>query len=218
MEKAGKRKRAALCVMALTAAVALMCGCSGNKAAKSVDSDQAKTAAEQVSGGNSAEESGTEKPVRRTVQLDLSDEENEETVLDFGSVFGGIEIETDENGELVDSGQGGSVWYKVTDSRFATYNRLSRFVRKSMSSDEAGEFLATANTYFITSDDGLYFVDGAGGRTISASKRYVMSGGSAVKVSSSHTAECRKKYGISRSSVEFVKSDGVWKLSRFSFS
>lgn len=217
MEKTGKTKQkkyVTLAVMAALFAVSLMCSCTGGGAAKSVNSEPAKASAEQLSGGSTSAENSMEKTVRRTVQIDLSDEEEEETVLDFGSEtpFGGIEVETDENGELVCTEQGTSIWYKVTDSRFGTYNQLSRFVRRNMSSSEASDFLSQANVYFITSDGGLYFVDGSGGRTISNTKRYVLSGGSTVRFSSAHTPECRKKYGITRSSVEFVKSDGTWKL------
>lgn len=227
MEKTDKnntKKRVTLLVMAVLFAVSLMGSCmsgSAAKAAKSVDSEQAKAAAEQgsaapeqLSDGNFSEQGSVEKTVKRTVQLELSDEEEEETVLDFGSEtpFGGIEVETDENGELVYRDQGTSIWYKITDSRFGTYSQLSRFVRRNMSSSEAEPFLREANVCFITSDGSLYFVEGPGGRTISSTKRYVLSGGSTIRISAAHTVECRKKYGITRSSVDFVKSDGTWKL------
>lgn len=227
MEQTGKpndKKRATLLGMAALFAVALMVSCVSGRAAKaaqSVDSAQTKAAAEQtgaavepISDGNGTGKDAVEKTVRRTVQLELSDEEDEGTLLDFGSEtpFGGIEVETDENGELVCTEQGTSIWYKVTDSRFGSYSQLSRFVRRKMSSSEAEAFLREANVYFITSNDGLYFVDGAGGRTISSTKRYVMNGGATVRFSAAHTAECRKKYGITRSSVDFVKSDNTWKL------
>lgn len=222
MKKTGKKK-AALSVTAVVFAILLLSGCSDSQASKTVDSGQVKASAEQASAEPIAEnenETKSEKAAKRTVQLDLSDEENEETVLNFGSdtVFGGIEVETDESGELVCIDQGGTVWYQVTDRRFSSYSQLSRFVRKNMSSGEADTFLREADAYFVTDSGSLYLVDGAGGRTISNTKRYVMNGGSAVKVSASHTAECRRKYGITRSSVDFVKSEGTWKLDSIHYS
>ena len=211
-KKTNKKKNITLAVMSAVFAVSLMCSCGGG-ATKSVDSEHAKSSAGQTSADNIEE---PEKEPKRTVQLYLSDEdEHKVTVLDFGedSAFGGIEVETDEEGELVCVDKGGSIWCKITDSRFGTYSKLSRFARKHMGSGEADKFLQEADVYFVTSNGNLYFVDGSGGRTISSNKRYVMNGGSTVQISSTHTAECRKKYGITRSSVDFVKSDGKWKLS-----
>lgn len=198
------KKRAALAVACVILALSPMCGC-GDGAAKSVDSERAKV---------SADGTEYEKSVRRTVQLNLSDEDEEDTVLDLGadSVFGGIEVETDENGELVYSDQGSSIWYKITDSRFGTYSKFSRFARKSIGSAKADQFMNEADAYFTTNNGSLYFVVGAGGRAVSSTKIYVMNGGSTIRINCTHTSECRKKYGITRSSADFVKSNGTWTL------
>ncbi len=211
------KKRITLAAMAALFAVSLLCSCAGGKTTGQETVSQSQTTAavsdEKISDG--AEKNDKTETSETKATKVPSQTANENIVLNVGAdtVFGGIEVETDENGELVGTEQEDTLWYKITDKRFGTYRKLSRFTKEHMKTAKANEFLKEANVCFITKNDGLYFVVGAGGKSIESSKRYVLDGGSRIRVTSDHTPACVKKYGITRSTVEFVKSEGTWKLS-----
>lgn len=205
--RALKFNQAAALIVALLMMAAL-CGCSGKQAAKSVDNAAQKTAA-------AAETETASRSVRPVVQDDDSTDEDNGTVIAFGAdtAFGGIAMETDENGELVYQEADGAVWYKVTDERFTSYRKLRRFVNGKIDS----KFMTQISSFFVEKDSELYFVDGVDGREIASSKRYYFNnydakGDDKITLSASHTPECRKKYGLSRSHIDFVKTSGQWKL------
>lgn len=219
------KKRMTLAVMAALLAASLVCGCSDGKSGK-VSHGQTKAVSEtstgQVSDGseeNGKESDKTDATEKRTVQSEIP-EENTGVTLDVGvdSPFGGIAVETDENGELVYTEEDGEIRYLITDSRFGTYRKFSRFAKDHMKTKKATAFLTEANRCFITIGGKLYFVDGASGRTVDTSKRYVMDGGAKIRVMAEHTEESVKKYHVTRSVTEFVKVDGAWKLSKIHYS
>ena len=202
--------------------VMLLCGCGG-KTGK-VDHESVKTSSEETAGQTTevtGEDDSTQQtaPTRRTIQTEMPEDDNS-VRLDFGteSVFGGIAMETDENGELVYTEEEGEIRYYITDKRFTTYRKFSRFARDHMKSKKAAAFLEEANRCFITIDGKLYFVDGANGRTVENSKRYVMDGGTVIRVIAEHSEQSIKKHHVARSVTEFVKVDGVWKLFSLTLS
>lgn len=200
----GARKRFFVCLLALLCAAALMSGCDGGK--KAVKDGQ-PTATHTISDGTASVKPSDEKQAGKEDAGQSAD-----IWMDFESTFGGIAVETDENGELVSSVQDGMLRCRVTDSRFPTYRKLVREARRVMSKSKAETWLRRADVYFITMDDGLYFVNGWGGRSVESTRQYVTDGGARMRINAAHTAECRKKFDISRSTVDLVRTDGTWKL------
>lgn len=195
----GARRRFFVCLLALLCAAALMSGCDGGK--KAVKGGQ-PTVTHTISDGDGDEKQAGKEDADQSADI----------WLDFESAFGGIVVETDENGELVSSVQDGMLRCKVTDSRFPTYRKLAKEARRVMSKSKAETWLQRADVYFITMDDGLYFVNGWGGRSVESTRQYVTDGGARMRINAAHTAECRKKFDISRSTVDLVRTDGKWKL------
>ena len=74
---------------------------------------------------------------RAAEQAAQREKENQGTLLDFGenTPFGGIEVETDENGELVISEEDSAVWFKITDKRFQTFRRFKQFTTRNVGTD-----------------------------------------------------------------------------------
>lgn len=190
-------------VLLALAAVLMMTGCGEEKQ----ESTMIQTAAQAVQSKVAAE--------RAAQQAEQREEENQGTKLDFGgkTAFGGIEVETDENGELVMSEEDSAVWFKITDKRFKTFKKFKQFTTKKVSSD----FYQQVNPYFSFKDGAFYFVVGINGRGVESFKKYYFNdydgeGGSKITVNSTHSTASSKKYGVYRSTAAFVRHDGVWKL------
>lgn len=129
---------------------------------------------------------------------------------DFGSdsVFGGIEVESDENGEIVCTASDGALRFRITDGRFGSCGAFSAFVKKHAGA-EANERL---REYFRQTDGALFFWAGGDGRGIRSSRRYYFSHPPRLTVQVLHTDECRRKYGTAVSEVDFVRKNGSWYL------
>lgn len=197
----GKRWLAALMAAALMFAIT---GCGEDKAGETPFMQQA---AEAVQAQMAAVKSSERAAKRET--------ENEGKKQDFGAktAFKGIEIETDENGELVLVEEDGMIWVKITDKRFTTFKKLRQFVEKNISK----AYYREISGYFAWKNGSMQFVYGSSGRTIESSKKYFFNdfdgkGGSKITLNVNHAAVCRRKYGYERSSVDFVKTGKKWKL------
>lgn len=152
---------------------------------------------------------------RAAEQAEQREEENQGTKLDFGgkTAFGGIAVETDENGELVMSEEDGAVWFKITDTRFKTFKKFKQFTTKKVSSD----FYQQVNPYFSFRNGAFYFVIGINGRGVESTKKYFFNnydgeGGSKLTVNGVHSESSSKKFGVYRSTAAFIRHGNVWKL------
>ena len=180
---------------------AVFCGCDGDK--RQPDSGRKSTSAEQRYPVGSYE--------RRAAEIAASGAENpEKTVLHFGedSVFGGIRMESDENGEIICVAEGEALYFKTGDERFPSYNAFSEYVRRHAGTGE----MRRLSGYFCEKNAALYFVDGADGRGIKSSSRYYLDDASKLTVSAIHTADSRKGHGAARSEIVFTRKDGIWML------
>jgi hypothetical protein len=140
-----------------------------------------------------------------------SEEEAVGDVTDFGSksIFKGITIETDINGEIVYTQEDGEIRYRVTDTRFKSYSAMSKFVKKKAGSKAMNQY----SSYFGERNGKLCFIIGARGCEVRDFSQYYVDGSKKLNVDIIHTEESRKKYKVARSQVNFVKdSKGVWKL------
>ena len=198
-KKAG-RFTAATFMCALLLAL-LLCGCSDGK---------------NVTDGTGQDDQAAQNyPVgsyeRKAADKAASGEEDDDgEVIRFGSksIFKGIEMECDENGEIVCTEEDGALWYKITDKRFGSYRKFKNFVKQKSGSKAVDEL----SQYFGERDGALYFVDGARNRTVKDKSQYYLDDSSRLTVSVNHTEDCRKKYGLYRSHINFVRKKGVWKL------
>lgn len=189
-----------------------LAGCSKNKNAKSVDASKPKSP-DAISYVTNQVDS-----VSSNVSLTESEEANK-TVIDFGegTIFDGIGISSDENGEIVCTEINGALWYKIEDKRFSTYNKLKQYVYNSLGSKNGAKMMSNIKPYFADKDNGLYFVNGINGVGIESYKSYLLNDSNSnntlnLTVSVSHNKEYRKKTGIVRSHIDFAKEDGKWKL------
>ena len=206
LRKSNGARRFFVCLLALLCAAALLSGCgdkrntvkSGQPAATHALSDGDDKASSRAADGKQPDG-------------DTADQ-TDDVWLEFESAFGGIAVETDENGEPVSSFQDGTLRCKVTDSRFPDYRKLAKEARRVMGKSKSAAWLQRADMYFVTTDDGLYFVNGGSGRGIESTTQYVTDGGARMRINAIHTAACRKKYKLSRSAVDLVRTDGKWKL------
>lgn len=153
---------------------------------------------------------------RRAADRAASGEDPDAEIIDFGSksIFKGIRIESDENGEVVCTEADGELWYKVADKRFGTYAAFKKFVTKKSGAKALEEFAP----YFWEKEGELYFVVGAKGRSVKDRSLYYLDDATKLTVSVTHTDACMKKYGIVRSQIHFVrdKKDGsIWKLDNY---
>ncbi len=200
--KISKRKilKAAAFVLAAVMAVNLY-GCGHNGDVNPADSHVKSDTAVQNYPVGSYERKAIEK------EASGSDDSDGE-VYDFGngSIFGGIQIQSDENGEIVCAEENGMICYAIDDKRFSSYRAFARFVRRN--SDEAE--VRRLSSYFGEIDGELYFIIGAHGRNVKDITRYYDSVNLTVNVL--HTAESRKKYGIARSEICFAHDNGAWSL------
>lgn len=191
-------------VLAMLFALSL-CGCdSQKKPADSAGSDAAGSAEEQQ-----AYAVGTYE--RKAADSAASDEPDPNAVvIDFGSksIFKGIQIETDENGEIVCYESDGELQYKITDKRFCTYRQFRNFVKKKAGAKEVDRL----SQYFGERDGELCFIIGSRNRSIRDKSQYYIDDATRMIVNVIHTEECRKKYKMAGSDIAFVRKKGVWKL------
>lgn len=199
-----------LVVLLVIAMVISLASCSDDTVAKSVDASKPKA---------SATTSYTQNQVNTVSSEESADEtdESNKTVIDFGknTIFDGIGVAMDENGEIICSENDGALWYKVEDERFTTYNKLKSFVCNSLGSQKGTQFMTSVKNYFADKDDALYFVVGINGRGIKSRKSYLLSdseGTLRLTVGASHNSECIEQTGIVKSNIDFVKNDGQWKI------
>lgn len=142
----------------------------------------------------------------------LGIEEHAGEVTDFGSgsIFEGIEIESDENGEVICTQRDGALWYKITDKRFGSYSALTGFVRKKTGAGEMGAL----RLLFMQGEDGLYFTVGAKEHNVKDTRRYYFDDASRLTVIVTHQPAPGQRYRAVRSEIHFTREDGVWKLDR----
>ena len=132
-------------------------------------------------------------------------------MMTFGSntIFKGIAIETDINGEIVFTQEEGELRYRVTDTRFKTYSAMSKFVKKKSGSKAMNQYSA----YFGERNGKLCFIVGARGCEVRDFSQYYLDGAKTLNVDVIHTEDSRNKKHVARSQINFVKdSKGVWKL------
>ena len=133
-------------------------------------------------------------------------------VTDFGeeSIFGGIQVESDDNGEPVCTESDGALRFRITDKRFISIGSLTAFVKKHSGAAEAERM----RVFFREREGALYLTLGEDGRNVKYWRRYYMNDPVRLTVQAVHSDACRRKYGVLRSDVCFVQEDGVWKLDR----
>lgn len=186
-----------------------LAGCSDDNAAKAVDANQPKSSVTTSYNSNPVNNASSEE------EVDEAGNENK-TVIDFGenTIFEGICVAADDNGEIVCTEIDGALWYKVEDDRFATYNKLKRFASNALGSKKSAELMSDIKNYFVDRDDGLYFVNGINGRGIESRKSYLLNESDSLRliVSVLHDRECKKQTSITKSNIDFVKKDGQWKI------
>lgn len=186
-----------------------LAGCSDDNATKAVDANQPKSSVTTSYNSNQVNNASSEE------EIDEAENENK-TVIDFGenTIFEGIGVAVDANGEIVCTEIDGALWYKVEDDRFSTYNKLKRFVSNALGSKKSAELMSDIKNYFVDRDDGLYFVNGINGRSIENRKSYLLNESDSLRliVSVSHDRECKKQTGITKSNIDFVKKDDAWKI------
>ena len=144
-----------------------------------------------------------------------SQEVVEGVVTDFGSksIFKGITVETDINGEVVCTEVDGELRYKIKDKRFTSYYSLKKFVTKKSGKKSGSKAMNKYSPYFGERDGKLYFIIGANNRSIRDYSQYYLDGSKKLTVDVIHTEESRKKRSVARSQINFVKNKkGEWKL------
>lgn len=134
----------------------------------------------------------------------------EVTEFGEGSIFGGITVEADENGEPVCEESDGTLWFKITDRRFSSCRVFAGFVRKHSGTREAERL----RPFFRDREGRLCFAVGENGKKIKRWRRYYINDPPRLTVQAVHSDDCVKKYGLSRSEIVFVKEDDAWKLDR----
>jgi len=152
---------------------------------------------------------------REVADKSSSQEAIEGVVTDFGSksIFKGITVETDINGEVVCTEVDGELRYKIKDKRFSSYYSLKKFVTKKSGKKSGSKAMNKYSPYFGERDGKLYFIIGANNRTIRDYSQYYLDGSKKLTVDVIHTEESRKKRSVARSQINFVKnSKGEWKL------
>lgn len=201
-------KKLIACLLMTLISVSLA-GCSNDNAAKAVNANQPKSSVSMSYNSNQVDNASSEE------ETDEVENENK-TVIDFGenTIFEGISVASDDNGEIICTEIDGALWYKIEDARFTTYNKLKRFVSNSSGSKKSTQIMSDIKNYFVDGDDGLYFVNGINGRGIESRKSYLLNDSDSLilTVSVSHNSECRKQTGITKSNINFVKKDGQWKI------
>lgn len=131
-------------------------------------------------------------------------------VIRFGSksIFKGIQIETDENGEIVCNQSDGELQYVIDDKRFKSYWEFKKFVKKKSGAKAVDKF----SQYFGERDGKLCFIVGARNRDIRDKSQYYVDDATKLIVNVIHTEECRKKFKLAGSDITFVRKKGVWRL------
>lgn len=132
----------------------------------------------------------------------------EVTEFGEGSIFGGITVEADENGEPVCEESDGTLWVMVTDVRFCSFSEFSGFVRRNAGVKEAERLCR----YFCDRDGALFCAFGGNGRQVERWRRYFVTGSRQMTVRMFYKEKRGKTYVLSRSDVCLVMIDGVWKL------
>lgn len=179
------------------------CGNQNSQTADSVESKEVASAEEQTYAVGTYE--------RKAADNAASGEQDPDAeVIRFGSksIFKGIQIETDENGEIVCYESDGELQYKITDKRFGSYRQFRNFVKSKSGAKEVDRL----SQYFGERDGELCFIIGSRNRTIRDKSQYYIDDASRMIVNVIHTEECRKKYKIAGSDITFVRKKGVWKL------
>ena len=194
-------------MLSFTAALLMLlavAGCGGDKVKNGAASD---SSAEQTYPVGSYE--------REIAGKESSEEMIAGEATDFGSksIFKGIAVETDINGEVVCVAEEGELRYRITDKRFTSYYTLRQFVKKKTGSKSADKAMKPYSPYFGERDGKLYFIIGANNRGVRDYSQSYVDGSKKLTVDIVHTEESRKKRAVARSQINFVKDKkGVWKL------
>lgn len=199
------RRVLAFCLAVFTALT--VCGCGDSRkenAAEGTAAESAETASAQQTYAVGTYE-------RKAADSAASGEEDPDAeIISFGSksIFKGIQIETDENGEIVCTQADGELQYKISDKRFKSYYEFKKFVSKKSGAKAVDQF----SQYFGERDGALCFIVGARERTVRDKSQYFIDDASKLIVNALHTEECRKKYKLAASDITFVRKKGIWKL------
>ena len=197
--------RKAMFVAALVVILLLSCGCDEGKCGEDILEVSSAVSSEQVYPVGSYE--------RRAAEFAASGADiTGREVTDFGeeSIFGGIQVESDDNGEPVCTESDGALRFRITDKRFISIGSLTAFVKKHSGAAEAERL----RVFFREREGALYLTLGEDGRNVKYWRRYYMNDPVRLTVQAVHSDACRRKYGVLRSDVCFVQEDGVWKLDR----
>ena len=132
--------------------------------------------------------------------------------IDFGSdsIFAGVQVESDENGEIVCTEKDGVLWCRLTDRRFGSYSAFVKFVGQRSETGEVGRL----SRYFTEADGNLYFVVGVREHNVKDICRYYIDDASKLTVTVAHTSDSCDPYRVVRSEIDFVRENGLWKLDR----
>lgn len=170
-----------------------------------------KPSAEAVSGASSEQVYPVGSYERRAAELaaagkDIAGRE----VIDLGeeSIFGGIAVACDGNGELLAEEKEGEIRFRITDRRFRSLSELLRFVRRHAGETEARRLSGC----FAERDGTLCFLVGTDGRIIKDIRRNIQCDSQRLTFSITYQNQTRSRNGIIRSDVSFVRKDDIWRL------
>lgn len=188
----------------------LLAGCSDSGLRQSVDENILTDADKAHDRAN---------PTIETVEIEAIEEPLFQS-LGFGAetVFGGIGIQTDENGEIVCESKYSSAYFKVEDERFDSYAKLEQFVYGAMSDEQAKFFAGNMKDYFVERDGGLYLTCGVDSTGACDIKTYISAGDQPeytmmLTVSIYYDERCKASKNIEKSHLNFVQKDGRWFLN-----
>ena len=199
-----KYRRVLAYVLAMMIALSFCgCGSQNSNAADSVEIAETESAGEQTYAVGTYE--------RKAADNAASGEQDPDAeVISFGSksIFKGIQIETDENGEIICYESNGELQYKISDKRFGSYRQFRNCVKKKAGAQEVDRL----SQYFGERDGDFCFIIGSRNRSIKDKSQYYIDDATRMIVNVIHTEECRKKYKMAGSDIAFVRKKGVWKL------
>ena len=199
-----KYLRIPVLIMAIVMALSF-CGCGEDKEENTADAQKTESTEEQTYAVGTYERKAADSAASGEADPDAE-------VISFGSksIFKGIQIETDENGEIVCTESEGELQYRIKDKRFNSYYSLKQFVKKKSGAKAMNQY----SPYFGERDGTLYFIIGANNRGIRDYSQYYVDGSKKLTVDIIHTEESRKKHSVARSQINFVKNKkGEWKLN-----
>ena len=197
-----KYLRIPVLIMAIVMALSF-CGCGEDKEENTADAQKTESTEEQTYAVGTYERKAADSAASGEADPDAE-------VISFGSksIFKGIQIETDENGEIVCTESEGELQYRIKDKRFKTYNEFKKFVKKKSGAKAVDKY----SQYFGERDGELCFIVGARERTVKDKSQYYIDDAAKLIVNVIHTEECRKKFKLAGSDIAFVRKKGVWKL------